>query len=145
MNGFQRIEAALRGKEPDTVPVMLHNFMLAAREAGLTMEQFRSDPKQMARAFTESVERYEFDGIMVDVDTVTLAGAAGVPINFPVDQPAQAAGARISTIEAGVPRGIDEIAYPGSERFSRGDRDTESESDRVNRTLASFRAEPRRR
>ncbi len=99
MNGYQRVLAALQGKEPDTVPVMLHNFMMAAREAGLTMEQFRNDPNHMARAFIEAVEKYEFDGIMVDVDTVTLAGAAGVPIDFPVDQPAQAAGVRIQSLE----------------------------------------------
>jgi MtaA/CmuA family methyltransferase len=72
---------------------------MAAREAGMTMEQFRNDPAEMARAFIESVEKYEFDGIMIDVDTVTLAGAAGMPVNFPHDQPAQAAGARLQRIE----------------------------------------------
>jgi len=99
MNGYQRVMAALQGKEPDTVPVMLHNFMMAAREAGLTMEQFRNDPRQMARAFIEAVEKYEFDGIIIDVDTVTLAGAVGIPVDFPVDQPAQAAGVRIQSLE----------------------------------------------
>ena len=99
MNGYQRVMAALQGEEPDMVPVMLHNFMMAAREAGLTMEQFRNDPNQMARAFIEAVEKYEFDGVMIDVDTVTLAGAVGVPVDFPVDQPAQAAGVRIQSLE----------------------------------------------
>ncbi len=99
MNGYQRVMAALQGTLPDTTPIMLHNFMMAAREAGLTMEQFRNDPNQMARAFIESVEKYEFDGIIIDVDTVTLAGAVGVPIDFPVDQPAQAAGVRIQSLE----------------------------------------------
>ncbi len=99
MNGYQRIAAVLRGEEPDTVPVMLHNFMMAAREAGMTMGQFRNDPGEMARAFIESVEKYEFDGIIIDVDTVTLAGATGVPINYPPDQPARAAGARLQRME----------------------------------------------
>jgi len=36
---------------------------------------------------------------MIDVDTVTLAGAVGVPVDFPVDQPAQAAGVRIQSLE----------------------------------------------
>lgn len=99
MNGYQRIMAAFQGKQPDTVPVMLHNFMMAAHEAGLTMEQFRRNPNEMARAFIEAVEKYEYDGIMIDVDTVTLAGAAGVPIDFPADQPAVAAGARLHTLE----------------------------------------------
>ena len=35
MNGLERIMAALRGEQPDKTPVMLHNFMMAAREAGL--------------------------------------------------------------------------------------------------------------
>lgn len=37
MNGYQRIRAVLNGEWPDKRPVMLHNFMMAAREAGLTM------------------------------------------------------------------------------------------------------------
>lgn len=58
MNGYERIMAAFEGEQPDAVPVMLHNFMMAAREAGLTMEQFRSDPKELARSFIEAVEKY---------------------------------------------------------------------------------------
>jgi MtaA/CmuA family methyltransferase len=99
MNGYQRIMAAFQGKQPDTVPVMLHNFMMAAREAGLTMEAFRRDPQEMARAFIEAVERYEYDGIMIDVDTVTLAATAGVPIDSPADQPAVAIGSRLQSLE----------------------------------------------
>jgi len=99
MNGYKRIMTAFQGKHPDTIPVMLHNFMMAAREAGLTMEAFRRDPQELARAFIESIEKYEFDGIIIDVDTVTLAGAAGVPISFPVDQPAVAIRSRIQTLE----------------------------------------------
>jgi MtaA/CmuA family methyltransferase len=99
MNGYQRIMAAFQRKHPDTIPVMLHNFMMAAHEAGLTMEAFRRDPREMARAFIEAVEKYEYDGIMIDVDTVTLAGAAGVPIDSPVDQPSVAIGSRIQALE----------------------------------------------
>jgi MtaA/CmuA family methyltransferase len=99
MNGYERISAALQGRWPDTTPVMLHNFMMAAREAGISMATFRSDPREMARAFIEAVERYGYDGIMVDVDTVTLAGAAGVPVDFPVDEPARAKGGRLTSLE----------------------------------------------
>src|SRR5512138_2112924 len=90
MNGYQRIAAALKGEWPDTTPVMLHNFMHAAREAGVTMREFRSDPETIARSFLLAVERYEYDGILVDVDTVTLAAAAGVPVDRPEDEPARA-------------------------------------------------------
>ncbi|NQT96792.1 MAG: hypothetical protein HQ562_03535 [Candidatus Marinimicrobia bacterium] len=67
----------------------LHNFMLAAREAGYTMTEFRDDPWKIADAFIQAVEKYEYDGILVDLDTVTLAGAVGVPVDFPVDEPAR--------------------------------------------------------
>lgn len=89
MNGYERISATLRGDKPDKVPVMLHNFMMAAREHGVTMEQYRNDPKIIAECFISSVDKYKFDGILVDIDTVTLAGAVGVPVDFPVDDPAR--------------------------------------------------------
>ena len=89
MNGYERISAALAGKPADKIPVMLHNFMMAAHETGVTMEQFRNDPNKVAGAFIKSAEKYGYDGILVDIDTVTLAGAAGVPVDFPVNEPAR--------------------------------------------------------
>jgi MtaA/CmuA family methyltransferase len=99
MNGYQRISAALKGEWPDTTPVMLHNFMMAAREAGVSMAEFRSDPEAIARSFIRAVETYRYDGILVDVDTVTLAGAAGVPVDYPEDEPARVKGSRIDSLE----------------------------------------------
>jgi MtaA/CmuA family methyltransferase len=100
MNGVQRITAALRGEWPDRTPVMLHSFMLAAREAGLTMQQFREKPRHIARAFIELAERYECDGVLVDIDTVTLAGAVGVPVDLPEDLPARSNGALLRDLRA---------------------------------------------
>ena len=99
MNGYQRIKAAFDGEWPDKVPVMLHNFMMAAREAGYTMAEFREDPNKIADSFIKSVEKYEYDGILVDVDTVTLAGAVGVPVDFPEDDPARSNKGNITSIE----------------------------------------------
>ena len=98
MNGYERITAALRGEWPDKVPVMPHNFQMAAREYGITMDQFRRDPHAIAGAFISSVERYGYDGVLVDVDTVTLAEAAGVPIDCPEYQPARACGVRLKDL-----------------------------------------------
>jgi uroporphyrinogen decarboxylase len=89
MNGYQRIKAALAGEEADKIPIMLHNFMVVAEEAGLTMAQYRENPKLIAEAFIKSIEKYQYDGILVDIDTVTLAGACGVKIDFPVNDPAR--------------------------------------------------------
>jgi uroporphyrinogen decarboxylase len=92
MNGYQRIMAAFKGERPDSIPIMLHNFMMAAREAGVTMKKYRENPAEIARCFIEAVEKYAYDGIVIDVDTVTLAGAVGVPIDFPADEPARVRG-----------------------------------------------------
>jgi uroporphyrinogen decarboxylase len=100
MNGRQRVEAALGGNWPDRTPVTLHNFMMAAREAGVTMRQFREDPRIMARCFAEAAERYQLDGILIDVDTATLAGAVGVPVDFPEDNPARTHGSCLPALEA---------------------------------------------
>lgn len=100
MNGHQRIAAALRGEQPDTTPVMLHNFMMAAREAGITMAQYRDSPAAVARAFIQAVETYGYDGVVVDIDTATLAGALGVPVDLPEDAPASAHRPAIDTLEA---------------------------------------------
>ena len=89
MNGYERIVAALNGQKPDRIPVMLHNFLMAAHEHGVTMEQYRNSGKVIAESFISAVDNYRYDGILIDVDTVTLAGAVGVPVDFPVDNPAR--------------------------------------------------------
>lgn len=89
MTGYERIKAALSGKKPDKTPIMLHNFMMAVNEAGYTMEQYRNNPKIIAECFIRAVEKYQYDGIVVDIDTVTLAGACGVKVDFPQHEPAR--------------------------------------------------------
>lgn len=98
MNGYQRIRAALEGRSPDRVPVMLHNFLLAAREAGFTQRRYREDPAAIAASFIQAVETYGYDGVLVDVDTVTLAEALGVKVDHPEDQPARWAGPRLGRL-----------------------------------------------
>ena len=90
--------AAFHGEWPDRVPILLHNFMMAAREAGYTQAEFRSDPKNVADAFIRAVETYEYDGIYVDMDTATLAGAVGVPVDYPEDEPARCKGGCINDL-----------------------------------------------
>lgn len=99
MNGYQRIQAALKGEQTDTTPIMLHNFWMAANEAKVSMTQFREHPKIMADAFIKSMEKYAFDGILVDLDTVTLAGAVGVPVDFPEHEPARSAIGNLQQLE----------------------------------------------
>jgi hypothetical protein len=44
VNSRQRIQAVIEGLLPDWVSVCLHNFLPAAREAGVSMEEYRTDP-----------------------------------------------------------------------------------------------------
>ena len=100
MNGYERIRAAIEGRTPDRVPVMLHNFLLAAREAGFSQRRFRDDPAAIATSFIRAVETYEYDGVLVDVDTVTVAEALGVRVDHPEDQPARWLAPAIRSLEA---------------------------------------------
>ncbi len=99
MNGYQRIKAALDGQWPDQRPIMLHNFMMAVREAGITQKTFRERPEKAAQVFIDATEKYGLDGILIDFDTATLAGAVGVPIDFPEDEPARTYGVAIQSLE----------------------------------------------
>jgi len=71
---------------------MLHNFMSAAREAGMTMREFRSKPENMARAFVDASRKYDLDGVLTDVDTALEAFALGAKTEFPEDIPAKVVG-----------------------------------------------------
>jgi uroporphyrinogen decarboxylase len=99
MTGYERIAAALAGRWPDKIPIMLHNFMMAARERGITMRQYRQSPQLVAESFVRTAEAYDVDGVLVDVDTVTLADAAGVPIDFPDDEPARCRWGRLDRLD----------------------------------------------
>ena len=99
MNGYQRIVAALKGEWTDKRPIMLHNFMMAAREAGLSMKTFRENPQKAAKALINATEKYDIDGVLVDFDTATLASAVGVRVAYPEDEPALAIGPCLDTLE----------------------------------------------
>ena len=99
MTGYERIHNAINGKQTDKIPIMLHNFMMAAEEHGVTMEQYRNNPRTIAGTFIASIEKYHYDGIVVDIDTVTLAGALGMPVDFPINDPARPAGNSIENLD----------------------------------------------
>lgn len=89
MNGYERIQAALKGEKADKTPIMLHNFMMATKEANVSMATYRDNPRVIADTFIKAIDKYQYDGVLVDLDTVTLAGAVGVPVDFPEFEPAR--------------------------------------------------------
>ncbi|MDR0719369.1 MAG: uroporphyrinogen decarboxylase family protein [Treponema sp.] len=92
MTGYERIMAALNRQKPDKVPLMLLAASPVATESGFTMEQYRSSAKNMAKANIAFARKYGLDGILLEVDTCVLAGAVGVPVDLPEDDPARVIG-----------------------------------------------------
>jgi len=99
MNSLERVRTVLSGGIPDRVPVCLHNFQLAAREAGIPMEEYRSNPEAMACAHLQAVEKYGHDCIMVDTDTTMLAEAMGAKSECAPNEPGRIVGPAIRSLE----------------------------------------------
>ena len=83
MNSLQRVRTVLGGGIPDRVPVSLPNFLVAAREACVRLEDYRVNPEVIARVHLQALEKYRHDCIMVDTDTTMLAEALGARRNAP--------------------------------------------------------------
>lgn len=87
MTHLQRIQAVWSGQIPDRVPVCLHNFMMAAREAGIPMGKYRRDPEAIACAHLQAVEKYGYDCVVIDTDTTMLAEAMGATSECAPNEP----------------------------------------------------------
>ena len=99
MTRIERVRTAFAGGVPDRIPVMAHNFMMAVPEAGTTHRVYRDDPAVMARTLERSVERYDLDGVLLDVDTALLASACGADVIYPEDAPAVVRGVQPRSVE----------------------------------------------
>jgi MtaA/CmuA family methyltransferase len=98
MNSKQRVETVLRGGIPDRVPVCLHNFLLASKEAGIPLERYLSDPVMTARAHLHALKKYGHDCILVDLDTTLLAEAMGAVRNHTPGAPGHICGPAIGDL-----------------------------------------------
>ena len=87
MNSLERVQAVISGKTPDRIPVCLHNFMMAAREAGIPMERYRVDPNAIAQTHLQAWEKYGHDCLLIDTDTTLLAEAMGAQAECAPDEP----------------------------------------------------------
>jgi uroporphyrinogen decarboxylase len=91
--------AVLRGEIPDRVPVCLHNFLPAAREAGVPLRQYLTDPEAAARVHIGAVRKYGHDCILIDLDTTTLAEAMGARLDSAGDGPGHIAAPAIASLD----------------------------------------------
>ena len=89
MNGYERSMCMLNGGVPDRVPMMLHSFMPAAEQIGVTQAVYRSDPRALADAHMRFARKYDLDGMLVEVDTCVEADAMGARIDYPENGPAR--------------------------------------------------------
>jgi len=99
MNSLERVRAVLAGEIPDRVPVCLHNFMLAVREAGVRMEDYRADPEAIVKTHLHAVAKYRYDCLMLDTDTTMLAEALGAKSECAPGQPGRIVKPAIARLE----------------------------------------------
>jgi len=96
------------GGIPDRVPVCLHNFLLAAKEAGIPLERYLTEPESAARVHLQAVEKYGYDCIVVDLDTTMLAEAMGARRDCTPGEPGHLAAPAIGSLdEAGKLQPVD--------------------------------------
>lgn len=88
MNSLERCRAVLDGRTPDRVPVVPQTFMLAAETAGIKVGDMTYDPDKMVEAQLACIEKYGYDGIVIDFDDATIAEACGASVIFREDAPA---------------------------------------------------------
>jgi MtaA/CmuA family methyltransferase len=99
MTPLQRVEAVWAGQIPDRVPVCLHNFMMAAREAGIRLEDYRRNPDAIATAHLRAVEKYGYDCILLDTDTTMLAEAMGATSECAPNEPGRIVAPAIHSLQ----------------------------------------------
>jgi len=63
------------------------------------MEEYRNSAQNMTSAHINFAEKYDLDGILLDVDTTLLAGAIGAKVDFPKNHPAVVVGPAVSNID----------------------------------------------
>ena len=78
MDAIERVGATIGLREPDRVPVDLHNFQMAARVSGLPMSQVFRDGGLLAEAMLMAWREFGHDMILLENGTGCNAEACGV-------------------------------------------------------------------
>ena len=99
MTSLERCLTVIRGGIPDRVPVCLHNFLMAAREAGIPLEKHLTEPAAAARAHLLAVAKYGYDCILIDLDTTMLAEAMGARRDCTPGEPGHLAAPAINSLD----------------------------------------------
>ena len=82
MDSIERVGAAIELRQPDRVPVDLHNFQLAARATGLPMSQVFRDGAILAEAMITAWREFGHDMVLLENGTGCNAEACGVEVHY---------------------------------------------------------------
>ncbi|HYA44391.1 MAG TPA: uroporphyrinogen decarboxylase family protein [Acidimicrobiales bacterium] len=82
MNSVGRVAAAIAGRQPDRVPVDLHNFQPAAKASGLPMSEVFRDGDLLAEAMLVAWREFGHDMILLENGTACNAEACGVEVHY---------------------------------------------------------------
>jgi MtaA/CmuA family methyltransferase len=82
MTSIERVAAAIGLREPDRVPVDLHNFQVAALASGLPMAEVFRDGELLAEAMLVAWREYGHDMILLENGTACNAEACGAQVHY---------------------------------------------------------------
>jgi MtaA/CmuA family methyltransferase len=88
MTSLERCLTVLNGGVPDRVPVIPQCFLFSLETAGVKMHEVVRNAAKMAEAQAVCMERYGYDGCIIDFDDATLAEACGAKVIFRDNDPA---------------------------------------------------------
>jgi len=83
MSSLERILTAVRGEEPDIVPVCPGIFMHAAKISGIKLSEFCTNRHAFAKANLVTYKRYGYDGIWAGIDAFRLPELMGCKVKVP--------------------------------------------------------------
>jgi len=100
MNSIERTLLTLEHKQPDRVPVDLHNFLVTARMMGVdSYPDFFRDGAAMAEGQIQAWRRFGHDVLLLENGTAALAEACGVQVQYLDDSAPVAKQPAISSLD----------------------------------------------
>lgn len=88
MTSVERVRKALNFEEADRVPVIPHIMYPTSRITGITVAEFATDGKKMAKALMEAQRYFQYDGVSPHADVTVEGEAVGSVVNQPEYAPA---------------------------------------------------------
>jgi uroporphyrinogen decarboxylase len=82
VNALERCLCVINHEIPDRVPVIPQDAQVGAYLAGLDCIEYATDVDKRVSAILAQRERFDFDGMIIGGDTVCLAEAVGVTVDF---------------------------------------------------------------